>query len=73
MPAVVLALAVGMRLVGPVADASLSYGSRTARFTHAYDTLAAYGVLAVGAVLVTVGVGLLFLRSSTAVEELRTG
>jgi hypothetical protein len=73
VPAVVLALAVGMRLVGPVADASLSYGDRSAPFSHAYDTIAAYGALAIGAVLVTVGVGLLFLRSSTAVEELRTG
>ncbi|PWR14052.1 hypothetical protein DKT69_18315 [Micromonospora sicca] len=37
-----------------------------------WDRLAWLGAGALGAVLVTVGVGLLFLRSSTAVEELRT-
>jgi hypothetical protein len=36
-----------------------------------YDDLFVFGGLAVGAVLVMVGIGLLFLRSSTAVEELR--
>ncbi|WP_446217832.1 FtsX-like permease family protein [Micromonospora sp. IBHARD004] len=36
------------------------------------DLLALYGAGGLAAVLMTVGVGLLFLRSSTAVEELRT-
>lgn len=38
-----------------------------------FDDLALYGAGGLALVLVTVGVGLLFLRSSTAVEELRTG
>jgi hypothetical protein len=37
-----------------------------------WDRLAWLGAGALGAVLVTVGAGLVFLRSSTAVEELRT-
>jgi hypothetical protein len=36
-----------------------------------YDDLFAFGGLAIGAILAMVGIGLLFLRSSTAVEELR--
>ena len=38
-----------------------------------FDDLALFGAGALAAVLLTVGVGLLFLRSSTAIEELRTG
>jgi hypothetical protein len=38
-----------------------------------FDDLALYGAGALAGVLVTVGVGVLLLRSSTAVEELRTG
>ncbi|MEV6705878.1 FtsX-like permease family protein [Micromonospora wenchangensis] len=38
-----------------------------------WGQLAGVGATALAAVLVTVGVGLLFLRTSTAVEELRTG
>ncbi|WP_260428609.1 hypothetical protein [Micromonospora globispora] len=37
-----------------------------------WERLAWLGAGALVAVLVTVGVGLLFLRASTAVEELRT-
>jgi hypothetical protein len=73
VPAVLIALAVGTRLVGPLIGDEVSNYGRSAPFSHAYDSIAAYGALAVGAVLVTVGVSLLFLRSSTAVEELRTG
>ncbi|MEV4532759.1 FtsX-like permease family protein [Asanoa sp. NPDC049518] len=73
VPSVVLALVVGSSLIAPVTGSEVSNYGRSAPFVHAYDTIAGYGALAVGAVLVTVGVGLLFLRSSTAVEELRTG
>ncbi|HEX5596443.1 MAG TPA: FtsX-like permease family protein [Micromonosporaceae bacterium] len=38
-----------------------------------FDDLALFGAGALAAVLVTVGIGLLFLRSSTALEELRVG
>ncbi|GAA1894334.1 hypothetical protein GCM10009687_74830 [Asanoa iriomotensis] len=73
VPSVVLALFVGMRLVGPLTgDEVFNYGE-SAPFVHPWDTIGAYGALAVGAVLVTVTIGLLFLRGSTAVEELRTG
>ncbi|GIF66491.1 hypothetical protein Ais01nite_45260 [Asanoa ishikariensis] len=73
VPSVVLALVVGTSLIAPVTGDEVSNYGLSAPFVHAYDSLAAYGALAVGAVIVTVGVGLLFLRSSTAVEELRTG
>jgi hypothetical protein len=73
VPSVTLALVVGTWLTAPVTGDEVSNYGRSAPFVHAYDTIAAYGALAIGAVLVTVGVGLLFLRSSTAVEELRTG
>ncbi|SNT26376.1 FtsX-like permease family protein [Asanoa hainanensis] len=73
VPSVLLALVVGTSLIAPVTGSEVSNYGGSAPFVHAYDTLAAYGLLAVGAVVVTVGIGLLFLRSSTAVEELRTG
>jgi hypothetical protein len=38
-----------------------------------YGELAQHAGLAVAAVLVTVAIGLLFLRTSTSVEELRVG
>jgi hypothetical protein len=74
VPSVVLALFVGTQLV------TRSFGSgdvenynRSAPYVLPWDTIAAYGGLAVAAVVAAVGVGLLFLRGSTAVEELRTG
>ncbi|GIF52832.1 FtsX-like permease family protein [Asanoa ferruginea] len=74
VPSVVLALFVGTQLVGRTYTRGgvENYG-RTAPYVLPWDTLASYGLLAVAAVAVAVGVGLLFLRGSTAVEELRTG
>ena len=49
-----------------------NYGQSTP-YVLPLDIVAGYGALAIAGVLVMVGLGLLFLRSSTAVEELRTG
>jgi ABC-type antimicrobial peptide transport system permease subunit len=73
VPSVVLALFVGVRLVGSAMGDTVDNYGRSAPYVLPLDTIATYGVLAVAAVAVAVGVGLLFLRGSTAVEELRTG
>ena len=68
VPAVLLALTVGLSLVRGLSgvDDSLS-------IAIPFAGLALVGGLALGAALLVVGVGLLFLRSSTSLEELRTG
>ena len=68
IPSVLLALTVGLSLVRGLSgvDASLS-------IAIPFAGLALVGGLALGAALLVVGVGLLFLRSSTSLEELRTG
>ena len=73
VPSVVLALVVGTQLVGPTIGDEVQNYNRSAPYVLPLDTIATYGVLAVAAVAAAVGVGLLFLRGSTAVEELRTG
>ena len=72
-PAIAVALVVGAGLVrGLMGDTVENYG-RSAPVPLPIDNLIGYGLLGVLAVLLTAGVGLLFLRSSTAVEELRVG
>jgi hypothetical protein len=84
VPATLLSLAVGTFLVRLVATADESAGS-SRRCTPSgcveaevssvpipFDQLALLGAGAVATVVAVVGVGLVFLRSSTAVEELRT-
>jgi hypothetical protein len=68
VPAVLLALTVGLSLVRGLSsvDASLA-------IAFPFAGLALVGAIALGAALVVVGLGLLFLRSSTSLEELRTG
>ena len=83
VPAIVLALAVGYSLVNGVSGASSathevcdSNGrcrSTTVEILIPFGGLAIVGAVALGAVLAVVGAGLLLLRSSTSVEELRTG
>lgn len=84
VPAVLIALGVGVSLPRGLATSDEAAGSST-RCTPAgcveaevgtipipFADLALVGAGAIGVVLVSVGVSLLFLRSSTAIEELRT-
>ncbi|MEU1752418.1 FtsX-like permease family protein [Micromonospora matsumotoense] len=99
VPAIGLALAVGLLLTWGVAGRPRTYGGHSVQVCTGdavgcadpstlrevwvpeavvtpevpWAQLAWVGAGALAAVLVTVGVGLLFLRMSTAVEELRTG
>lgn len=72
VPAIVIALAVGYLLVRGVYRAPSS-GGHTVTPDVPWAQLAWFAVGGLAAVLVTVGVGLLFLRAGTTVEELRTG
>jgi len=70
VPAVMVALAVGAALIqGVVPDESTTPGTVPIPFAD----LALLGAGALAVVLAVVGLGLLFLRSSTEIEELRTG
>ncbi|GIF77701.1 hypothetical protein Asi02nite_72190 [Asanoa siamensis] len=71
VPSVLLALAVGTQLLWSFTGTEVSNYGLSAPFTVPWDTIASYGVLAVAAVAASVGISLLFLRGSTAVEELR--
>ena len=83
VPAIVLALAVGYSLVSgisgaqstthEVCDSNGGCKSTTVDLVIPFGDLAIVGGIALAAVLVVVGTGLLLLRSSTSVEELRTG
>ncbi|MEV4620411.1 FtsX-like permease family protein [Asanoa sp. NPDC049573] len=73
VPSVVLALFVGSRLASTAMGDTVENYGRSAPYVLPLGTVATYGLLAVAAVVAAVGVGLLFLRGSTAVEELRTG
>ena len=84
LPAILLALAVGYSLIRGVSGADEAAGtsqvcddrgcrSTTIEFVIPFGDLALVGGIALAAVLAVVGVGLLFLRSSTSLEELRTG
>ncbi|WP_432902332.1 FtsX-like permease family protein [Micromonospora matsumotoense] len=99
VPAIALALAVGLLLTWGVAGRPRTYGGHSIQVCTGdaarcadpsalrevwvpegvvrpelpWEQLAWVGAGALAAVLVTVGTGLLFLRMSTAVEELRTG
>jgi hypothetical protein len=68
VPAVVIALGVGY-LIGRLLTGDLGGDGRTPGVP--LEQLALLGAGAIGAVLFVVGLGLLFLRSNTAVEELR--
>jgi hypothetical protein len=70
VPGVALALATGAALTGGISGGTGDDGSAPSAPVP-WGHLAAYGGLAIAAVLVTVGLGLLFLRASTAPEELR--
>jgi hypothetical protein len=84
VPAIGLALVTGYSLIRGVAGADEAAGtssvcddrgcrSATIEFVVPFADLAAVGAVALAAVLAVVAVGLLFLRASTSVEELRTG
>jgi hypothetical protein len=84
LPAIVLALAVGYSLIRGVSGADEAAGtsqvcdergcrSATFEFVIPFSDLALVGGIALIAVLAVVGLGLLFLRASTSLEELRTG
>lgn len=71
VPGIVVALAVGAALAQSLFGKRVSQESVTLTVPVPLDDLALLGAGAVAAVLAVVGVGLLFLRASTALEELR--
>ncbi|MFC5942422.1 FtsX-like permease family protein [Micromonospora harpali] len=75
VPAVLLALTVGLLLgrflAGPVSTSTVDGAKRYVMPGVPLEELALVGAGAVAAVALTVAVGLLFLRASTTVEELR--
>jgi hypothetical protein len=79
VPAVVLALAVGLQMgrsyFGEPQEERVTDAGATVERAVAvpFGDLAVFGGAALLAVLATVGVGLIFLRSSTDLEELRVG
>jgi len=73
VPAVALGLAVGAALQWSTTGGEVQNYGGVRAVPVPLPELAAAGVLALLAVLATAGVGLLFLRDSTSIEELRAG